>query len=125
MSVYGNERPFLHHANRLCGTIIAATLVLLTFGMQSASAQSDANKDAQRIYIDQGCAVCHGLIGRGGVGPDFVGDHFLIIGDYVAAQIEAAGATYFVCDFAFGTITHDEAMRSVELFAAEVMPALA
>ena len=31
----------------------------------------------------------------------------------------------FRVPFAFGTITHDEAMRSVELFAAEVMPALA
>jgi alkanesulfonate monooxygenase SsuD/methylene tetrahydromethanopterin reductase-like flavin-dependent oxidoreductase (luciferase family) len=47
------------------------------------------------------------------------------VGDYIAAQIEAAGATYFVCDFAFGTISHDEAMRSTELFAAEIMPALA
>ena len=45
--------------------------------------------------------------------------------DYIATQIEAAGATYFVCDFAFGTIGHDEAMRSVELFAREVMPAFA
>lgn len=45
--------------------------------------------------------------------------------DYIADQAEKAGATYFVCDFAFGTITHDEAMRSVELFAGEVMPAFA
>ena len=28
-----------------------------------------------------------------------------------------------VCDLAFGNITFDEAMRSVELFAKEVMPA--
>ena len=45
--------------------------------------------------------------------------------DYIAAQAEAAGATYFVCDFAFGTISHDEAIKSVELFAREVMPAFA
>jgi hypothetical protein len=45
--------------------------------------------------------------------------------DYIADQVEASGATYFVCDFAFGTITHDEAMCSVELFAAGVMPAFA
>jgi len=42
---------------------------------------------------------------------------------YIAEQAEAAGATYFVCDFAFGTMSCEEAMRSVELFAAEVMPA--
>ena len=45
--------------------------------------------------------------------------------DFIAAQAEAAGASYFVCDFAFGTISHAEAMRSVELFAREVMPAFA
>ena len=43
--------------------------------------------------------------------------------DYVAEVTEAAGASYFVCDFAFGSMSHDEAMRSTELFAREVMPA--
>jgi len=45
--------------------------------------------------------------------------------DYIAEVTEASAATYFVCDFAFGTIGHDEAMRSVELFRTEVMPAFA
>jgi alkanesulfonate monooxygenase SsuD/methylene tetrahydromethanopterin reductase-like flavin-dependent oxidoreductase (luciferase family) len=45
--------------------------------------------------------------------------------DFIANEVEAAGATYFVCDFAFGTISHAEAMQSVELFAHDVMPALA
>jgi alkanesulfonate monooxygenase SsuD/methylene tetrahydromethanopterin reductase-like flavin-dependent oxidoreductase (luciferase family) len=45
--------------------------------------------------------------------------------DYIATQAEAAGATYFVCDFAFGSISHAEAMRSIELFAQKVMPAFA
>ena len=40
-------------------------------------------------------------------------------------EIEAAGANYFVCDFAFGAISHDDALRSAELFANEVMPAFA
>ena len=44
---------------------------------------------------------------------------------YIAREIEATGVNYYVCDFAFGTITHEEAMRSVELFAREVMPAFA
>jgi alkanesulfonate monooxygenase SsuD/methylene tetrahydromethanopterin reductase-like flavin-dependent oxidoreductase (luciferase family) len=43
--------------------------------------------------------------------------------DYVGATIEAAGASYFVCDFAFGEMTHEEALRSADLFAREVMPA--
>jgi len=45
--------------------------------------------------------------------------------NYIASQAEAAGATYFVCDFAFGTISPEEVMKSVELFAREVMPAFA
>ena len=45
--------------------------------------------------------------------------------DYVATQAEGSGINYFVCDMAFGDITLAEAMRSVELFAREVMPAFA
>ena len=45
--------------------------------------------------------------------------------DYVAEAVEASSATYFVCDFAFGSISHADALRSTELFAAEVMPAFA
>jgi alkanesulfonate monooxygenase SsuD/methylene tetrahydromethanopterin reductase-like flavin-dependent oxidoreductase (luciferase family) len=45
--------------------------------------------------------------------------------DYVRKTVEAAGASYFVCDFAFGAITPDEARRSAELFAEHVIPAFA
>jgi alkanesulfonate monooxygenase SsuD/methylene tetrahydromethanopterin reductase-like flavin-dependent oxidoreductase (luciferase family) len=45
--------------------------------------------------------------------------------DYIAEQIDATTATYFLCDFAFGRMSRDEAMRSTELFAREVMPAFA
>ncbi|MGH7113557.1 MAG: LLM class flavin-dependent oxidoreductase [Stellaceae bacterium] len=45
--------------------------------------------------------------------------------DYIAGEIEATGVSYYVCDFAFGNISHGEAMRSIELFAEEVMPAFA
>ena len=45
--------------------------------------------------------------------------------DYIAREIEVAGVNYYVCDFAFGRMTHEEAMRSIELFAREVMPAFA
>jgi alkanesulfonate monooxygenase SsuD/methylene tetrahydromethanopterin reductase-like flavin-dependent oxidoreductase (luciferase family) len=34
----------------------------------------------------------------------------------------ATGANYFVCSFQWGDLTHAQAMRSIELFAAEVMP---
>jgi len=34
----------------------------------------------------------------------------------------ATGANYFVCSFQWGDISHENAMRSIELFASEVMP---
>lgn len=34
----------------------------------------------------------------------------------------ATGANYFVCSFQWGDLTHEQAMRSIELFAREVMP---
>ena len=35
------------------------------------------------------------------------------------------GANYFVCSFQWGDIQHEQAMRSIELFATDVMPAYA
>lgn len=43
---------------------------------------------------------------------------------FLAAQIENSRANYVVGQFCFGDLTLDELLRSVELFAAEVMPAL-
>lgn len=43
--------------------------------------------------------------------------------DYLGAVAVVTGATYFVCDFAFGTIEYEEARRSIDLFASEVMAA--
>jgi hypothetical protein len=34
----------------------------------------------------------------------------------------ATGANYFVCSFQWGDLTHEQAMRSIDLFATEVMP---
>jgi hypothetical protein len=48
-----------------------------------------------------------------------------MVRDYITSEIEATRVNYYVCDFAFGTITHDEALRSIELFTKEVMPAFA
>jgi hypothetical protein len=44
---------------------------------------------------------------------------------YVADSVEKTGITYFVSDFAFGSLPYEAASRSVELFAKEVMPAFA
>jgi alkanesulfonate monooxygenase SsuD/methylene tetrahydromethanopterin reductase-like flavin-dependent oxidoreductase (luciferase family) len=37
-------------------------------------------------------------------------------------QLEECGANYFVARFAYGNLTHEESVRSLELFKAEVMP---
>jgi alkanesulfonate monooxygenase SsuD/methylene tetrahydromethanopterin reductase-like flavin-dependent oxidoreductase (luciferase family) len=42
----------------------------------------------------------------------------------LAAQLEETGCNYVVGQFAFGDMTREEALRSIELFTREVMPAL-
>jgi alkanesulfonate monooxygenase SsuD/methylene tetrahydromethanopterin reductase-like flavin-dependent oxidoreductase (luciferase family) len=42
--------------------------------------------------------------------------------DYIAEAVEKSSASYFVCDFAFGHMSLDDARRSTELFASEIMP---
>ena len=37
-------------------------------------------------------------------------------------EYSETGANYFVCSFQWGDLTHAQAMRSIELFTAEVMP---
>ena len=46
------------------------------------------------------------------------------VADFVAAQLQRTGANYFVAQPAFGDLSPAEAMRSVELFVAQVMPKL-
>jgi alkanesulfonate monooxygenase SsuD/methylene tetrahydromethanopterin reductase-like flavin-dependent oxidoreductase (luciferase family) len=46
----------------------------------------------------------------------------------VRAQVrnmtEAAGASYFISQFSFGDLSHQEVLRSATLFADEVLPAV-
>jgi alkanesulfonate monooxygenase SsuD/methylene tetrahydromethanopterin reductase-like flavin-dependent oxidoreductase (luciferase family) len=44
------------------------------------------------------------------------------VADYVQEQLEASGANYFVGQFAFGDLTQEETLRSIGLFAEQVMP---
>lgn len=44
--------------------------------------------------------------------------------DYLQRYAEGSGANYFVAVFHWGDLTHDEAARSLELFASDVMPAI-
>jgi alkanesulfonate monooxygenase SsuD/methylene tetrahydromethanopterin reductase-like flavin-dependent oxidoreductase (luciferase family) len=47
------------------------------------------------------------------------------VAEFVERQTAEAGANYFVGQFAFGDLSLEEALRSVGLFASEVMPVLA
>jgi len=44
--------------------------------------------------------------------------------EYVQRQLVETGANYFVGQFAFGNLTQEETLRSIGLFADEVMPML-
>ena len=37
-------------------------------------------------------------------------------------EYRETSANYFVCSFQWGDLTHEQAMRSIELFVTEVMP---
>jgi len=41
--------------------------------------------------------------------------------EYLDEYVQS-GANYYVCSFQWGSITSDEAMRSIRLFTEEVMP---
>jgi alkanesulfonate monooxygenase SsuD/methylene tetrahydromethanopterin reductase-like flavin-dependent oxidoreductase (luciferase family) len=43
--------------------------------------------------------------------------------EQVKQHLAITGSNYFVASFAFGSLTHEQAMRSLQLFAREVMPA--
>ena len=40
----------------------------------------------------------------------------------IEREIEQSGANYYVPRFAYGNLTHEESVRSLELFTNEVMP---
>jgi alkanesulfonate monooxygenase SsuD/methylene tetrahydromethanopterin reductase-like flavin-dependent oxidoreductase (luciferase family) len=44
--------------------------------------------------------------------------------DAIGAQLESTGANYFVGQFAFGDLTQQETLRSIELFTSKVAPKL-
>ena len=40
----------------------------------------------------------------------------------IEQDLEISGANYYVPRFAYGNLTHEESVRSLELFTNEVMP---
>jgi len=63
----------------------------------------------------------------GGVGAGILAGPNIIAGspDTIRAFMDeyiATGANFLICAFQFGALTHEQAMRSIELFTSEVMP---
>jgi alkanesulfonate monooxygenase SsuD/methylene tetrahydromethanopterin reductase-like flavin-dependent oxidoreductase (luciferase family) len=64
----------------------------------------------------------------GGIGGDGRGAGFSVIAgtpDSIRTYMDeyvATGANYFVCSFQWGGLTHDQAMRSIDLFVEDIMP---
>jgi hypothetical protein len=40
---------------------------------------------------------------------------------YLDEYVET-GANYFICSFQWGDLSHEQALRSIDLFATQVMP---
>ena len=54
-------------------------------------------------------------------GTDIVGDPDTVCAE-IERQIDALGVNYMICQFYFGDMAHEDAMRSVALFRTGVMP---
>ena len=48
-----------------------------------------------------------------------------MVASEIERQIDVAGLNYFVCRFAYGDLSFEEASESFDLFANEVMPRFA
>lgn len=90
-------------------------------------AQRDHHSSLVKLWHDFGAEP----IGRGFTddldlmirrGVAFVGSPARVRGQ-IGEWVETAGCNYFVCHLHFGGMTHAQALRSLRLFAEEVMPA--
>lgn len=73
-------------------------------------------RPANAVYpptFDEAQAQGFGVAGR----PDTVREALM-------AQLKAAGSNYCICRFAFGDVALAESLRSLDLFARDVMPAI-
>ena len=43
--------------------------------------------------------------------------------EQIVELVETSGCNYVICSFAWGTLSHHQTLRSLQLFAQEIMPA--
>jgi alkanesulfonate monooxygenase SsuD/methylene tetrahydromethanopterin reductase-like flavin-dependent oxidoreductase (luciferase family) len=56
-------------------------------------------------------------------GTDIVGDPDYVC-EEITRQVNELGVNYMLCQFYFGDMEHEDAMRSVDLFKTKIMPAV-
>ncbi|HET7413898.1 MAG TPA: cytochrome c [Pararhizobium sp.] len=72
--------------------VAAAAILLAIVPAVAANGDQDYTRSpGEQVYVDAGCQVCHGAMGRGGVGVEFFGDPFLAFPDYIVARILVGG----------------------------------
>ena len=121
------------------GSPAAMPLIGMSRHLVVADTESEARSIAQRCYVRWLTSILHLWNAAGKAPPNlrFPIDYdeaarrgYCIAGtpsqvrEAVIRDIAELGVNYFLCRFAFGDMTREESMRSVELFAREVMPAV-
>jgi len=98
--------------------IASAAAAFIAFGLRAPSSPGPARAPlADAIREGARFALRHELL-RGIAGSPAT------VARMIRSQMQEAGTNYFVAQFAFGDLTLSEVLRTVELFAREVMPAL-
>ena len=101
-----------------------------------AETDAEALKDARSALADFFASFNHLWLQHHGQEffssdfDSFLGKRFLLVGspatvrEQLQEELPRLGGNYFVATFAFGTLTEEKSLRSADLFAREVMPAL-
>ena len=87
----------------------------------SREARRDLDASLEELDRQERQRRTSGLGGLGGAGFGAIAGSPATVREYMDEYLET-GANYFVCSFLWGDLSHEQAMQSLELFAAEVMP---
>jgi alkanesulfonate monooxygenase SsuD/methylene tetrahydromethanopterin reductase-like flavin-dependent oxidoreductase (luciferase family) len=86
-----------------------------------------ASVPSREVLSDVYASVAHSeeqerrRLNPGGLSSRVIAGSPASLREYLDEYVET-GANYFICSFQWGDLTHEQAMRSIELFATEVMP---
>ena len=98
-------------------------LTQLVTSMRSRPASVPAREVSRELFASPAPSEEqeHRRMNPGGLGSRVIAASPVSMRAYLDEYVET-GANYFICSFQWGDLTHAQAMRSIELFTAEVMP---